>query len=566
MKRSFRIVFAVIFVLLFALTLVGCKEVKVGINFVVDNQIYHTINTKGEEAIELPKAPQKEGYVFQGWFWDKDVWRQPFTINSLLNQPLEEMVDVYAYFITVEEAESNKTVTFNTMGGGTTPSQTVKKGSAVTEPEGVTKTGYILVGWYREADYTTKWDFVADRVQEDLTLYAKWVPESDMAGAEIIEAGDFAVEGKTLSIRTPNADQTFSFSEQIQVSPYAVYKICIDRACTQEIPSGIVDLQVGSNTFYIMITSGNGSNKTVYTAEIYRRHMFSVTYRYNNGTADKVIEAEEDSLLSPEDPGSKTGYDFVGWSDWDFESDVVSGSMTLDAVWEEAVYKISFQTEGGSEINPTEVRYQSDYQWSVPEKRGYDFLGWKDGDTMLTDAVGQSLAAWTKAQDTTVTAAWEAIEYTIDYANLKGADNPNPTAYTIEDEVTFAPVAQAGYRFEAWHDEEGTVIDGIARGSIGNRTVEAVWEILEYTATFVIEGEEVATRTFTVETESIEEPAIPEKIGYTRAWEPYAFVADDITIHAVYTPIVYNIVYMVSGAYDVDTPVNTNPTSYTIGR
>ena len=42
------------------------------------------------------------------------------------------------------------------------------------------------------------------------------------------------------------------------------------------------------------------------------------------------------------------------------------------------------------------------------------------------------------------------------------------------------------------------------------------------------------------------------------------FIAQNITVNAVYTPIVYNVTYIVEGEYDVDVPVNDNPVTYTI--
>ena len=38
----------------------------------------------------------KEGYTFDGWYWDKDVWQRPFTANSLLDTPLSSNMSVYA--------------------------------------------------------------------------------------------------------------------------------------------------------------------------------------------------------------------------------------------------------------------------------------------------------------------------------------------------------------------------------------------------------------------------------------------------------------------------------------
>ena len=560
MKKA---IIAVILLIALCAVLVSCKGVNIGINFYVDGEFYEGIKTKGEEEISMPEDPVKEGYVFQGWYWDEGTWTQPFTAASFLNQSISEAFKVYAYFISEEELASTKLISFETMGAGAVNPVRIKVGELISEPQGLSRPGYYLVGWYREADFTTKWNFATDRVSSDMTLYAKWVSSSDMAGAEII-AGDMTVSGRNVSIRIPNASETFSFSEHIAVSPYAVYGIYNDQACTDEIPSGIVNVNVGDNVFYIMVTSGNGSNKSVYTADVYRRHMYSVTYRYNNGTADKVVPAEEDGLIAAEDPGTKTGYTFTGWGDWNFGSDTVSDNVLLEAEWTANEYDVTFDSALGSAVEAVKVTYDEEYAWSVPERRGYTFLGWSDGENMLTDASGASLSVWNTAENAAVVAVWEAVEYSVSYENLKGAANSNVVKYTIEDEITFAALAQDGYTFIEWVDENGSAIEGISKGSIGNRVISAVWELIGYTATFVADGVKVADIPFNVETVSVTEPEIPAKTGYTAEWEDYSFIAQNITVNAVYTPVIYKVIYNVAGAYDVDTPVNTNPTSYTI--
>ncbi len=560
MKKA---VLAIILLMAVSVILISCNGVSVGINFYVDGELYDGISTEGGETIEMPDNPEKEGYVFQGWFWDEGTWTQPFTASSLLNQPVSEALSVYAYFISEAELAATRLVTFETMGAGAVNPMRIGVGATIPQPQGLSRPGYYLVGWYREADFTTKWNFATDKVTADMTLYAKWVSSNDMAGAEII-AGDMVISGRNADIRIPNASATFSFSEHITVSPYAVYGIYTDQACTAEIPSGIVDVNIGNNVFYIMVTSGNGSNKSIYTANVYRRHMFNVKYIYNNGISDKSITVEEDSLLTYEDPGTKTGYTFAGWSDWNFDIDRVSGNVVIQAQWTANEYDITFDSAMGSAVPQATVTYNEEYTWPVPERTGYTFLGWQSGEDMLTDALGNSLSVWNGTSDAAVVAVWETIQYSVSYENLKGAANPNVINYTIEDEITFAAVSKDGYTFVEWLDEGGSAIEGISKGSIGNRVISAVWELIGYTATFVADGVKVADIPFNVETVSVTEPEIPAKTGYTAEWEDYSFIARDITVNAVYTPVIYKVIYNIAGAYDVDTPVNTNPTSYTI--
>ena len=76
----------------------GESPISFKLNFIVDNEIVKTIDTTGNEKIALPNDPQKAGYTFDGWFWDKDTWEKPFTANSLLDVPLSSDMSVYAKF------------------------------------------------------------------------------------------------------------------------------------------------------------------------------------------------------------------------------------------------------------------------------------------------------------------------------------------------------------------------------------------------------------------------------------------------------------------------------------
>lgn len=171
MKKA---IIAVILLIALCAVLVSCKGVNIGINFYVDGELYEGIRTKGEEEISMPKDPVKDGYVFQGWYWDEGTWTQPFTASSLLNQPVSEALSVYAYFISAEELASTRLISFETMGAGAVNPVRIKVGEFISEPQGLSRPGYYLVGWYREADFTTKWNFATDRVSSDMTLYAKW--------------------------------------------------------------------------------------------------------------------------------------------------------------------------------------------------------------------------------------------------------------------------------------------------------------------------------------------------------------------------------------------------------
>ncbi len=82
------------------LSIVGLSSclggVEFELNFVVDSETYDTVSTNGKEIVKMPSDPTKDGYTFDGWYWDKDTWQKPFTANSLLDAPLSSDMSVYA--------------------------------------------------------------------------------------------------------------------------------------------------------------------------------------------------------------------------------------------------------------------------------------------------------------------------------------------------------------------------------------------------------------------------------------------------------------------------------------
>ena len=67
------------------------------------------------------------------------------------------------------------TVTFDTTGGSEMEAVSVLNGKAVSKPvSDPTREGYVFLGWYTDARFTSPYLFGAQPVTGDLTLYARW--------------------------------------------------------------------------------------------------------------------------------------------------------------------------------------------------------------------------------------------------------------------------------------------------------------------------------------------------------------------------------------------------------
>ncbi|MGE7945808.1 InlB B-repeat-containing protein [Lysinibacillus sp. NPDC093688] len=123
-----------------------------------------------KKLLQAPSSPEKEGFIFAGWYRDKELttaWdfaKDEVTSNTIL----------YAKW-----TKDNYIVTFNTNGGSKVSSQTVGYKELVKTPSISVTEGYTFAGWYNDKELTKAWNFAKDVVTENLTLYARWVKDSN---------------------------------------------------------------------------------------------------------------------------------------------------------------------------------------------------------------------------------------------------------------------------------------------------------------------------------------------------------------------------------------------------
>lgn len=64
------------------------------------------------------------------------------------------------------------TVTFDSNGGLSVPSQNIQSGKTATEPSAPSKEGFTFLGWYSNQTLTTIFDFIS-LIISNITLYCK---------------------------------------------------------------------------------------------------------------------------------------------------------------------------------------------------------------------------------------------------------------------------------------------------------------------------------------------------------------------------------------------------------
>ena len=347
MKKLFLLLLVSLLALMSTVYFVSCSENDFGVNFVVDGEDYASISINGNDDVNMPADPTKEGYIFDGWYFDEGVWKAPFAAEQLVNGYPSDSMTVYAKWI-----ESHIHI----------PSEWIIDSEATCKEPGKKHTECTECGAIVENAIIEKSEehvvVVDPRVEPTDTsngltegshcgvcgkvLVAQTVISAQLQGAEIASSSLTVVDEK-ISGSLGNSMASFSFMNDISVAPGASYIVASDEKFKNTIDDKIASLEIGDNVFYILVT--NGSTSKSYTVVIRRLPTYTVRFVTAGGTTVRSQTVEEGSLATA--PGtSRTGYTFKGWN-FDFTTKITE-DITVEASWEantDTVYKVEYYLE-----------------------------------------------------------------------------------------------------------------------------------------------------------------------------------------------------------------------------
>jgi len=507
--------------------------------FMADGNVVDTVKfTVEDDTIAEPAVPTKLGYT--GEWEDYTLGMEDITINAVY-----EIIEYTATF--VADGVVVDTVKF-----------TVEDDS-ITEPDVPAKAGY-LGAWEAytlgAADITINAEYTA--IQYTATFKA----DGNVVDTVVFTIDNVDQNGKLTGVTIPAVpakvgytgvwgDYTIDVNALADVTIEAEYT-AIEYTATFK-ADGVV---VGTVTFTVeddSITEPAVPTKVGYTgaweaytlsaADItinaeYTAIEYTATFKANGQTVGEVTFTVENldqngkltGVTIPAVP-AKVGYTGA-WGDYTIDA-AAPDNVIIEAVYTAIEYTATFKADGqvvgtvkftvlniGQNGKLTGVTIPT-----VPAKVGYE----AEWGTYTLDAAAPA--------DVTVEAVYTAIEYTATF--IADGQVVGTVTFTVEDTSITEPTvpAKVGYT-GAW--------EAYTLGA-ADIEIEAVYTPIEYTATFKADGVVVGTVTFTVEDTSITEPAVPAKVGYTGAWEAYTLGAADITINAKYTPVVYTATFVADG-------------------
>lgn len=131
-------------------------------------------------TVSIPSDPTRKGYTFHGWYKEASC-STPWNFSTDI---VSGNTTLYAKWII-----NKYTVTYNSQGGSAVSSVTQNFGTKLTAPASPTKSGYLFGGWYKEAACINVWSFASNTLQDNMTLYAKWMKPTKVLDVKASSAG-----------------------------------------------------------------------------------------------------------------------------------------------------------------------------------------------------------------------------------------------------------------------------------------------------------------------------------------------------------------------------------------
>ena len=563
----------------------------------VDSVIYN-------EDYTLPESPVLTGFVFKGWYLEKECIHRVGDENETLEKPnltsIGQRITLYAGW------ESNLyTVKFDAVGGQVDPvAKSVKYGDTYGELPVPEREGYVFTGWFTSSGALIKNDTIV-LTASDHTLTAQW-------SANIVKI----TYGKD------------AFYYRYENNAYYSDQEMTNRIYSVEVPAKVGSLFLGfSAPDQTMVIDSKGNivgdlYSTVHEDMTLKENWRTVSYiiRYNGnvpiGTSSKLVlptsqqSVTYGSVYTLASEPTLNGYKFSGWYADAGCTDYVgpaSGKcqrnlsifndaiVNLYAKWVPVSYTVTYNsgsTFATGSMTPDTFTYdQTGYLSECGfEREGYLFDGWsltnggslymvnKDEVKNLTSEDGKNI---------TLYARWKSNAYYVVFASdgdVKGVMGKMAIAYGEEVSLRPNKFYRPGYSFTGWKDPSGKTYadEAIVRNIAGTEksiTLTAIWKPNYYTIRFDKNGAgvtgEMADHT-AIYDNAVELPSCDfTKPGYKfsgwslradgsgRLIENRAVVSNlttdsngIVTLYAKWTPITYTINFDGKGASGSMPPVN----------
>ena len=295
----------------------------------------------------------------------------------------------------------------------------------------------------------------------------------------------------------------------------------------------------------------------------------TINYLSDNTIAKTEKYAKNMEMYAP----TKLGYDFLGWQlngktiDFDSlkatidalkESTLIDTELDLVAKWEKHQYVVTFDSDGGDEIENVLVEYrQSLTELPTPVKGDYTFLGWYT-DIDLTDEFDLSTLI---EEDLVLYAKWIKSEMTVRYVT-NGGNAIDSIVVPYNTEIAEVPTpTKEGHYFRGWYLDNLFSREFVNGPVIRDLTLYAKWEPYKLTVKFM---EETAYDDIIVDwgtgIDELPQPEREERIfrgwyidsGRKTQYIPGTPITQDLQLYPLFTKKTYTVHFETNGGVEIE--------------
>lgn len=312
-----------------------------------------------------PVEPTLKGYTFDGWYLDEA--EAPFSFDTTITSDIT---------LKAKWTQNTYTVTFDANGGeGTMDDQTFTydEEKALTT-NAFTRTGYTFTGWNTAADGTG--EAFADKATVKnltaepngaVTLYAQWEAKNDTP--------------YKVKYYIEKLDGTYDYNDSYEGRGTTDTRIDATKVHNKSYENFTLDLN-HPDTVQFGNIAGDGS---LVLKLFYTRNTYDYTVRHikqlPDGSYDEA-NAEVETLSGKfEALAAVTAKDYGSHyptNDADTKQNIkIEKGLTIDVKYDLDEHTLTFETNGGSAINPVTVRHGNAVARPAdPTKDKYTFIGW----------------------------------------------------------------------------------------------------------------------------------------------------------------------------------------------
>ncbi len=254
------------------------------IDYRVDGSYYDSQSYYEGDVIELPEDPEKEGYIFAGWEW-----------NRYYDEVISPCETMPPYNLTLNATWVEDTPTYSSHnieyyladGGALYDTRTFKEGETIIHPTNPQMEGFSFMGWVDENGNIFNNSVMG---QEDIKVYAQFeintYKVTYIVDEEVYKNYDIIYQSE-ITIPADPEKEGYTFA-----------------GWTPEIISTMPACDLVYTATWVKNDDTNDDINKKYTA----------TFLYHNGETYKtLVLCEGDEIPVPEAP-EKFGYVFTGWN------------------------------------------------------------------------------------------------------------------------------------------------------------------------------------------------------------------------------------------------------------